>query len=164
MVITYQGETDFKISQGDLSLVLNPKSKVSADITVFTDKPKETSDKSGFVIYGPGEYEVKGIFIKGLPDKTFLITFEGIHLCFLGASANQEEIENVDILFVRPDAYKSAVSLEPKVIIPMDYDKKTLAQFLKEGGEEKPETLDKFVVKRKDLEGKSADIVVLKEE
>jgi len=45
----------------------------------------------------------------------------------------------------------------------MYYTKEVLAQFTKEGGA-KVEPLDKFVVKKKDLEGKEAEIVVLKEE
>jgi len=103
-----------------------------------------------------------------------------MNLCFLGAlndptlqTDTLEAIEDVDILFVPTGvgdtldsaaAYKLAVSLEPSVIIPMHYTKETLNQFLKEGGEEKVESLDKFVVKKKDLEGKEGDIVVLKEE
>ena len=176
MIISYHGAECFKISQGDLTLVLNPQSKLSADVTLFTTDRGETSDppapdrtggragKSGFVIDGPGEYEVKEIFIKGFMDKTFLITFEGLKLCFLGAGEKQEEIEDVDILFVPVDSYKRAVALEPAVMIPMSYDKNSLAQFLKEGGEKGSAPLDKLVVKKKDLEGKEGEIIVLKEE
>jgi hypothetical protein len=171
MIISYQVADSFKISQGDLTLAVNPKAKVSADITLFTlrqaqGKP-ETSEKSGFVIDGPGEYEVRDIFIKGFPDKTFLITFEGIKLCFLGTDNQQQttdNLEDVGILFVRPDAYKTAVALEPSVMIPMDYDKAALTQFLKEAGETNGEPIDKLVVKKKDLEGKEGEVVVLKEE
>ncbi len=178
----------FKISQGDLLIAVNPQSKTSADITLFTTGLGETADKSGFVINGPGEYEIKDVFIKGFlssgPDRKintiYLITFEGLNLCFLGALSaaalpNEilEAIEDVDILFVPiggspvldpPSAYNLAVSLEPSVIIPMHYSKPSLEQFIKEGGEAKVESLDKFVVKKKDLEGKEGEIVVLREE
>lgn len=164
MIISYQGVECFKISQGDLSLAVNPQAKISADVTLFTHKRGDVSEKSGFVIDGPGEYEVKDIFIKGFPDSTYVVTFEGMKLCFLGSAGNQDEIEDLDILFVRPDAYKFAVALEPAVIIPMSYDDKTLAQFLKEAGEKSTEPLDKLVVKKKDLEGKEGEIVVLKQE
>ena len=175
MIITYQGKTAFKISQGSLGLSINPKAKTSADVTLFTGSAEETSDKSGFVITGPGEYEIKDIFIKGFLAKdgtgfktTYLSTFEGMKLCFLGSLEAPEEIEDVDILFVPVNsdptkAYKLAVSLEPSVIIPMDYDEKSLEQFVKEGGE-KAEPIDKLVVKKKDLEGKESEIVLLKEE
>ncbi len=187
MIISYQGVECFKISQGDLTLVVNPQSKMSADITLFTTGRGETAEKSGFVIDGPGEYEIKDVFIKGFlsqaKDKLntiYLISFEGMKLCFLGALSNPElktetleALENIDILFVPTGgtdvldpaaAYKLAVSLEPSVIIPMHYNKATLEQFLKEGGEKTAEALEKFVVKKKDLEGKEGEIVVLKEE
>ena len=164
MIVSYQGQESFKISQGDLSIAVNPQGKTSADITLFTGKRGEVADKSGFVIDGPGEYEIKDVFVKGFPDKTFLISMEGIKLCFLGSKSDQEEVEDIDILFVRPDAYKAAVALEPALMIPMNYDKTTLAQFVKEAGEEKVDPLEKLVVKKKDLEGKESEVIVLKEE
>src|SRR3989344_1542362 len=149
MVITHHGAGCFKISQGDLSLIFNPQSKISADITLFTTGRSEVSEKSGFVIDGPGEYETKNVFIKGFPSEgpakkintIYLISFEGMNLCFLGALASAtlsneilEAIEDIDILFVpiggsavldATSAYKLAVSLEPSVIIPMYYTKST---------------------------------------
>lgn len=203
MIVSYHGAECFKISQGDLTLALNPISKDSefkpprfgADITLIsTNTPdfngrEQTSrgDKESFVITGPGEYEIKDVFIKGFlsegPNKKtntiYLISFEGMNLCFLGALANPvlpdetlEAIEDVDILFVPAgvsgtldpvSGYKLAVSLEPSVIIPMYYTKQALEKFIKEGGD-KVESIDKFVVKKKDLEGKESEIVVLKEE
>lgn len=214
MIISYHGAECFKISQGSITLALNPISKDSklkptrfgADITLITTNHPDFNgrdqtsrgDKSSFVIDGPGEYEIKNIFIKGFlsegPASTkatadkparkintiYLISFEGMNLCFLGALANPtlpdetlEAIEDIDILFVPlgeggtlapVSAYKLAVLLEPSVIIPMHYQKTALEQFIKEGGAAKVEPLDKFVVKKKDLEGKESEIVVLKEE
>ena len=152
-------------------------------------------EKESFVINGPGEYEVKDVGVKGFLSESmyggqkrvntiYQISFEGMKLCFLGALSNPslspetiEAIEDVDILFVPiggegvldpASAYKLAVSLEPKIIIPMHYgqigEKKALEIFLKEGGEEKLEPQDKLVVKKKDLEGKEGEVVILKEE
>ena len=125
---------------------------------------------------------IKGFISEGPAKKIntiYLISFEGMNLCFLGALSNPvlpdetlEAIEDVDILFVPigvsgtldpVSAYKLAVSLEPSVIIPMYYSKQALEKFIKEGGD-KVESLDKFVVKKKDLEGKESEIIVLKEE
>lgn len=167
MIIAYQGAESFKISQGDLTLAVNPQSKASADITIFTtasDAAKAIPDKAGFVITGPGEYEVKDIFVKGFQDRTFLVTFEGIKLCLLSSGENGKEVEDVDILFVPVNWYKAAVALEPAVMIPMNYNEQSLKQFLKEAGETKVEPIDKLVVKKKDLEDKEGEIVVLKEE
>lgn len=207
MIISYQGVESFKISQGDLTLAVNPVSKDSkfkpakfgADVTLITTNHpdmngrEQTSrgDKESFIIDGPGEYEVKDVVVKGFLSESqvggsakintvYMIGFEGMNLCFLGALSNPaldaktlESLEDIDILFVpvggngvleAAAAYKLAVSLEPAVIIPMHYDANSLKQFLKEGGEEKLSPLDKLVVKKKDLEGKKGDIILLKEE
>jgi L-ascorbate metabolism protein UlaG (beta-lactamase superfamily) len=205
MVITYHGAEFFKVQFGDTVIAYNPISKDSkqkttrfgADIVlVSTNHPDfngvdNTShgDREPFVISGPGEYEVKGIFIKGFLSKTnfggeskintiYTVAMEGMNLCFLGALGNSdisketmEDIDEIDILFtpiggdgvLEPAAaYKLAVSLEPKLIIPMQYngDAAVLKKFLKEGGEEsKP--VEKLTLKKKDLEGKEGEIIVL---
>ena len=152
------------------------------------------TESKGFLINGPGEYEVKDIVVRGFLSETtyegaklntiYQISMEGINICFLGALSNPtlsseafEALEDIDILFVpvggnppagevldAASAYKLAVSLEPAIIIPMHYDEKSLKQFLKEGGEEGMKPIDKLVIKKKDLEGKEGEIVVLKEE
>ena len=53
-------------------------------------------------------------------------------------------------------------SLEPKMIIPMDYDASSLKAFLKELGEEKADTVEKLTLKKKDLDNKEGEVVVLK--
>ena len=59
-------------------------------------------------------------------------------------------------------AAKLASTLEPKLVIPMDYDSNSLKVFLKEMGDEKAEVVDKLTLKRKDLDGKEGDVIVLK--
>lgn len=145
-------------------------------------------EREPFVIAGPGEYEVKEVAVRGFGSESnygggthvntiYGIAFEGMNLCFLGtlgstdipASAKQE-LDNIDILFLPiggegmldyASAYKLAVQLEPKVIIPMHYDASTLKSFLKEAASEKTEPMDKFTVKKKDIDGKEGEIVVL---
>jgi L-ascorbate metabolism protein UlaG (beta-lactamase superfamily) len=150
-------------------------------------------EKSPFVIDGPGEYEVGGIVIRGFLSEAkyggkkmlntiYLMTLENINVCFLGALGSpdsvtadtKESLDDIDILFTPisggelldpSSAYKLAVKLEPKIIIPLQYDSdgkaNSLKTFLKEGGEEKAEAVDKLTLKRKDLEGKEGDIIVL---
>jgi hypothetical protein len=205
MVITHHGNQFFKLQFGDTIVAINPISKDSklktskfgANICLITTNHPDFNgseqvsfgEKQAFVINGPGEYETKGVFIKGIPshssyDKKDLINtiytlnLDSINICFLGGHDSKEisaeakgAIDEVDILFVpigddgvlnAHDAYKLAVQFEPKVIIPMGYDmsKDALKTFLKEGGEDvKP--IDKLTVKKKDLEGKEGDIVII---
>lgn len=144
-------------------------------------------ERQPFVISGPGEYEVQEVAVRGFGSEStydgthintiYSVAFEGMNLCFLGALgttnlplAAKQELDNIDILFLPiggdgvlsySDAYKLAVQLEPKAVIPMHYDAATLKSFLKEAGAEKTETIDKLTVKKKDLDGKEAEIIVL---
>ena len=204
MVITYQGGECFKISQGDLTLAFNPPSKDSdvkvskfgADIVLSSLNHPDFNgidtaslgDKNPFSITGPGEYEVKGVMVRGFASDSeygggkhlntiYQVTLEGMNLCFLGAFGGadlpaeaKQELDDIDILFVPVGdkgaldysaAYKRAVQLEPKVVIPMHYEGKELQQFLKEAGAEGTKAVDRLTVKKKDLDGKEAEIVVL---
>ncbi len=206
MIITYLGKQFFKIQQGDLVVAINPISKDSkgdvkgsrfgSDVALSTINHPDYNgfdmvshgDNIPFSFSGPGDYEIKGIFIKALMTEATLdnkkyintiysFTVENISICFLGCISNSKlsteirgEIGNPDILFVpvgnsdlisTSDAYKLAVSLEPKIIIPMDYDEKTLKAFLKEGGQDKVSSIDKLTIKAKDIIGREGEIIVL---
>lgn len=187
MIISFQGGESFKISQGDLSIAVNPQRKTVADIALLSTNGSGSSEGGNFVVKGPGEYEVKDVVIKGFLSEgpegkintIYMISFEGMNLCFLGALSNPElpsktleNLEDIDILFVpvggegmldAASAYKLAVSLEPSVIIPMHYTGETLKKFLKEAGEE-ASPLERLVVKKKDLESREGDIVILSQE
>ncbi len=210
MIITYFGREHFKLSVGDLVVAVNPVSKdgsgkvakYGADITLITTnhpdyngaEQTEHGEKKPFVVHGPGEYEVKDIFIKGFGTVTklldgkkqkeyqntsYVLTLDGIRVTFLGALStmlapeHKEIIDETDVLFIpvgsdthllNPyDAQKLAVSLEPKLIIPMDYDEKSLPIFLKEAGGDKVEPVEKLTIKKKDIESKLGEIVLFHE-
>jgi hypothetical protein len=210
MVITFLGGEFVKIQFGDTILAFNPISKDSklptakfgADIVLSSLNHPDMNgldqvsfgDKKAFAVTGPGEYEVKGVFIKGLASESgydgekrintmYTVALEGMNICYLGA-VNQTElpkeadeaIDEVDILFVPiggqgvldpAAAYKLAVSISPKIIIPMHFgdlgSKDALKAFLKEAGES-PKPVNKLTLKKKDLEGKDAEVVVLEKE
>jgi L-ascorbate metabolism protein UlaG (beta-lactamase superfamily) len=203
MVITYLGGECFKVTQGDLTIAINPPSKDSSlkapkfgsDIVLTTLDHEDFNgieqvgfgERAPFVITGPGEYEVKGVAVRGFASEStyggeksintiYSILLEGMNLAFLGALGTDqlskeaiEGLDDIDILFVPiggegmldySQAYALAVQLEPKVVVPMHYTEEQLKRFLKEAGEDvKP--IDKLTVKRKDLEGKEDEIVVL---
>ena len=206
MIITYFGKQFFKIQQGETVLSFNPVSKSSktgisahfgADIALSTTNHPDYNgleqlshgDRTPFAVTGPGDYEIKEIFIKGALSHTiidgkkyintvFILSVDNINIVFLGALSSLElgkealeAINNPDILFMpvggdglldAKTSAKLASSLEPKMIIPMDYDDKSLKAFLKEIGEEKAEVVEKLTLKSKDLEGKEGEVVVLK--
>ncbi|MES2930329.1 MAG: MBL fold metallo-hydrolase [Patescibacteria group bacterium] len=206
MIISYLGKQFFKIQQGDLVVAFNPISRESKDSSKISrfgsaialstiNHPDYNGFESvshgetvPFAIHGPGDYEIRDIFIKGIMTETtidkkkyintiYMLTIENISLCFLGAISSKKidaavrgQIESSDIIFVpvgneelmtTAEAYKLAVSLEPKIIIPMDYDDKTLKAFLKEGGQDTVKPIDKLTIKAKELSGREGEIIVL---
>jgi hypothetical protein len=206
MIITYLGKQFFKIAQGNLVVAVNPISKDSkgdvkgtrfgSDIALSTINHPDYNgfdmvthgDNVPFEVKGPGDYEIKEIFIKGIMTETVInekkyistiysFMIDNISICFLGCMSNNKvstevrgDIGSPDILFVPignndlldpTEAYKLAVSLEPKIIIPMDYDEKTLKAFLKEGGQDKITPIEKLTIKAKDIVGREGEIVVL---
>lgn len=142
MVITYYGFSCFKIQSGDTTLVFDlparsasgpskksgPKPRFHADIILQSQN--YDGDKTGensFLIESPGEYEIKGVYIRGLKsyhdsvfgppaeragkkyglNTVYSVRFENINLCFLGYFGEKElrpelkeQIGRVDILFV----------------------------------------------------------------
>jgi L-ascorbate metabolism protein UlaG (beta-lactamase superfamily) len=147
-------------------------------------------DKEPFVMDGPGNYEVRELMFTGAPSAVTIagkvhqntiygFELDGIKIVFLGLltddklmTAEAKELaSNADMIFVpvgnstlelNPSkAYKTAVSFDPNMIVPYEYDAATLQQFLKEGGQDKNEAQDKATLKRKDLDGKEGYILLL---
>jgi hypothetical protein len=142
-------------------------------------------DKEPFVIDGPGSYEVRGLLFTGAPSKAVVgkdekintvygFELDGIKIAFLGLAADEKSLSpeakeiatGADLVFVpvlddAAGAYKAALSYDPNMIVPYAYDTAGLARFLKEGGQEKAEVLEKATLKRRDLDGKEGQILVL---
>lgn len=207
MIITYYGGQFFKIQHGDLTIAYNPSgeplnedaraARFGADIALvslnhphFNDiAALSYGDKKPFLITGPGEYETKGVYIRGLETVTkygggdprlntiYYLLVEGMGLCFLGAldvphlgEKMYDAMPEVDILFVPvggdgvlspAEAHKLSLTFSPKIIIPMHYDAPSLKKFLSEAGREHGEPQEKLTLKKKDLEGKEGEVVVL---
>ncbi|MBP9760321.1 MAG: MBL fold metallo-hydrolase [Candidatus Pacebacteria bacterium] len=151
-------------------------------------------EKKPFVVSGPGEYEINEVLVKGystvskyggieLINTVYLVRMEKMLLLFLGALNTKdlpadlkEALDEIDILFVpiggdgvlEPDtAHELAVSIEPRIVIPMHYSgvgiKNALDLFLKEEGTEGESRtpIDKLTIKSRDLDGKQNEVVVL---
>ena len=116
---------------------------------------------------------------KVFQNTSYVFVIDGIRITFLGALSSmlkpehKEIIDETDVLFIpvgndtfllNPyDAQKLAVSLESKLVIPMDYDEQSLPIFLKEAGAEKVDPVEKLTIKKKDIEGKLGEVVLFHE-
>lgn len=204
MIISYLGKECFKISQGDLTIVVNPPSKDSkhaiskfgANVAISTTRHPDFNgtelfsygETVPFEIKGPGRYEVNGVDVQGasvtierggkkILSTVYSIVVDDINIAFLGPLQNteisgeaREVLGNPHIVFVPvggvdtldpKQAAKIAVMLDPHITIPMDYDKDTLKQFLKEMGSDDVKPEEKLTLKRKDIESKDGVVMVL---
>ncbi len=139
-------------------------------------------ERQGVVIQGflsKSKYGLK----KGEEDAIntiYSVELEDMTLVHLGALADpelskeaRESIDEIDVLFVPvggdgvltpAKAHELAVSLEPKIIVPMHWSgigaPKALEAFLKEAGNGN-EKVDKLTLKKKDLIGRDGSILVV---
>lgn len=163
MIITWLGQSCFKLQSGELVAVIDPFSKeigltpprFRADLTLVTHghydhSNAETLGGEPFLISGAGEYEVKGVYVRGLEtfhDKSrgeergmntiYKITMEDLNILHLGDFGEGEmrdetldEIGDTDILMIPVggkytidaiEAYKVVKQIEPRYAIPMHY-------------------------------------------
>jgi len=200
MIITYYGAACFKVQSGETVLAFNPPSKESEyksprfapdiilvssnhkDYNGWENLPGKTEGAKPFVAEGQGEYEVSGIYIKGIGSNgrnntVYTLALEDISICHLGALSKEmdpslkEAVGEVDILFIPigggelldpQKAAGAAIHLEAKIVIPMNYNESQLKQFIKEFGAGEATAADKLTIKKKDLAEKKGEVVVLK--
>lgn len=117
MIISYLGKECFKITQGDLTVVINPPSKDSkhsvskfgANVSISTTRNKDFNgtelfsygETIPFEIRGPGRYEVNGVEVIGaattierdgkkMLNTVYNISIDDINIGFLGPIQNPE--------------------------------------------------------------------------
>jgi hypothetical protein len=206
MILTYHEGACVRASAGDTTIVFGPVSKQSkhfkptnfgADVAFIPlnhpdmngSQEAQRGDRQPFVIYGPGEYEVKEITASGFPSKSsydgderfntiYSVHFDGLSVLYLGAHGEGDlpkdvlEMDAPDVLIIpvggsgvldAAAAEKLAVKLEAKINIPILYDDKSLKQFIKEAGAEGVKPVDKLTIKPRDVAGKESEVVILGE-
>ena len=168
MQISWKGQACFHmvVSRGkdsQVKLVIDPYGEATglslpsmeADVVLVTHEHEDHNNKKAvkgdpFIISNPGEYEVKGVFVRGIAsfhddvqgkerghNTVYAIEGEGIRVCHLGDFGQKEltpeqlqGIGNVDILLIPTggvytingkEAQKIISQLEPKIVVPMHY-------------------------------------------
>ena len=173
--ITWAGQSCFQISVSNsrdhsADIVIDPFDEeiglkvpnFSADILLVTHqhhdhnyviavKPARAGGGTPFLINGPGEYEVKEVFIRGVPafhddsegkekgaNTIYTIEAEGLRFCHLGDLGQKqltdeqlEKIGNIDVLMIpvggeftisSQEAQRIVSQIEPRIVIPMHYE------------------------------------------
>lgn len=170
MIITAAGEGSFKIQTGGVTIVTEgsgeEKSRMKPDIFLRTSDEVKDMPDAGFIIKGPGEYELKGIEIKGIPPCTYIIKNEDMKLCFL-SSADQQALDAltaIDILFVarlpadNHGGFGSFIrQLSPRLVIVSENVAHPLG---KELGAQVEKT-DKVTIKKRDIGTEGTKLICL---
>jgi hypothetical protein len=173
MVITALPDSGIKCQVGEFNLLVDAPQGKRGDLVLETKKSLPIdSFSSPDLIYGPGEYEISGVKIKGISinkeipsghwTAAYNVEFEGISLGFLGEISSElsdeslDKFGEVDILFFSADTKKlkpkeliSVIKqINPQIIIPTT-DK--TAKYISEEMGQKIKAEEKIVIKKKDL-------------
>ncbi len=163
MVITWYGQSCFKIQSGETVVFTDPFSKEiglvpprgQANIVTVSHQHLDHNNHQSLsgeplMVDGPGEYESKGVNIKGVlsyhdnqegkergTNTIYVIEIEGMKICHLGdfgqnklTDEQLEKIDEVDVLMIPVggtytlDGEKAVDiinQIEPRIVIPMHY-------------------------------------------
>lgn len=163
MFISWLGQSCFKIQSKDLTIAIDPFDKTiglrvpsfQADIALSTHDHFDHNNLSAikgspYIINTPGEYEIKNVFVFGIPswhdeqqgalrgpNTIYVIKTENLTIAHLGdlgqpnlTEEQSEQIGSIDILMIPVGGNytidgKQAVDvinqIEPRIIIPMHY-------------------------------------------
>ncbi len=159
MEVTYLGMNCVRLTGKDISVLCDPFPKTSGlgeiklpnDVTLLSQDDLGQAQKPGMILDSPGEYEVKGTMITGIPAKLhinhekegdnstiYAISIDGVRVAFLGNIAPEvkdkqlEALGEIDVLILpigghglTLDATAAAQiisQIEPKYVIPVHYD------------------------------------------
>lgn len=195
MTISWYGEACFLLESSGVRILIEPPQKESgvnpprlkSDVLVYSHEVPASASKETFVIDSPGEYEIKGVNIRGIADDAnvvYSIEIDDIKIAHLGF-ANKKfdneklaELANPDIVLAptgggdildAEGAMNAINQLEPSIAIPMLYDIKglktkraPLSAFIKES-EAKESAQPKLSIKKKDLTEEETKIVILEQ-
>jgi L-ascorbate metabolism protein UlaG (beta-lactamase superfamily) len=159
MEISFLGANCVRLTGKDIALLCDPYGKAAGlpdikstnDATLLSVLGGAVPIKAGMVIDGPGEYEIKGVGITGLPVRqhidapdqpatavAYSISIDGLRIGYLGNLAPElpaklvEELGQCDVLILpvgghgftldATSAAQIVSQLEPKYVVPTHYD------------------------------------------
>ena len=157
MDITYLGAGSIKLSGKNLNIIADPYDasfglgnfNTKADVAVVTGVDNAVAIPDAIIIDSPGEFEVKGAMITGVPARlhidedgeratAYSIKADGVNVVVVGNIAGKldssavEKLGKVDVLIVpvggfgltldAEGAASVVAQLEPSFVVPVHYD------------------------------------------
>jgi len=145
MDIQIVGEDSLKVKSKKTTLAIDPKTsmqKFDADAVLLTGKEGDINRITNYrvVITGPGEYEVSGLKIVGIPsedDLLFSLISENVRTLVAKASSlkkiSTDKIDDYQIVVINADAEvsESAITaMEPSIVVVYGLKAKETAKAL----------------------------------
>jgi len=162
MELTWYGHSCFRLSDRGTTIVTDPPSddlgydrpRIRADVVTISHEHAGHNNRVGFrggprFFDGPGEYEVKDVFITGIAtyhdakngsvygrNTIFVFDFDGVTICHLGdlghvpSQSQVEALSDVDVLLIpvgglhtidTPKTAEVISLIEPRLVVPMHY-------------------------------------------
>ena len=171
MEISVLGKNSVRIATRNVTFVSDPEAgagkKSTADVSLITTAAANES-AAGLVIDGPGEYEVKGAMITGFPVGEGTAYVMHTESGTAGILANieetlsgdaQEQLSELDVLFIATEGYELIGKLEPKYVVPLGSGE-PLKKFLDEMGATAVEPVAKLKITGRDVPEETTVVVL----
>lgn len=167
MEIVWYGHACFRLKDKSLAIVTDPYDptigytlpRIRADVITVSHDHADHNYTQGItgdpkIIDGPGEYEIRGVFITGIPtfhngkkgarrgpNTAFLFELDDLTICHLGdlghvlTQAQIEVLSDIDVLLIpvggvstinATQAAEMVSLLEPCIVVPMHYKTEAL--------------------------------------
>jgi len=160
--IVWLGHSCFQLKGKDITIITDPfdcgsgytMGKVSADVVTVSHHAPDHSNVEAVggnpnIVDGPGEYEIRGVFITGVATRrdkvkasqgerntAYLIEMDGLTVCHLGdlghilTPEQVEQMNDADVLLIptggnntinASQAAEVVSQIEPRIVVPMHF-------------------------------------------
>ncbi|MFH1188990.1 MAG: MBL fold metallo-hydrolase [bacterium] len=175
MVITFPKNRCIRCNVSDVSVLIDPSEGSKGNLILRTSANVLDADVPFDVIHGAGEYEVEGMVIRGiqlgkgscdgpLVRTVYSVSMEGLQLGFLEEVRGDlsekilDKMGEIDVLFISVgenylDIKKAASlikQLDPRIVVPLGEKNDDILALAETFGE-KPEPIEKLVIKKRDI-------------
>lgn len=169
LIITWHGGATVRIRGPFGTVVSEPSGATAGGADIVTralpapvggDSPPAAEAAGPYIVHGPGEYEVRGLFIVGVPtpgpadaafSTAYAMTFDQVTVCHLGQAVaaprdeDAADLGGIDVLVIPlggdraldpTQAAEIVGELAPRIVVPIVVvdDDDVLARFLKRLG------------------------------
>lgn len=128
MIITAGADGSFRLQTGGITVMTEgkepEKGRMKPDIYLRMARNGAETPEAGFTVKGPGEYEIRGVEIRGMEPFTYFLKAEDMRLVVLSSADVKalETLTGIDIAIVPDGMAAEGIGrflrqLEPKMVV-----------------------------------------------